>query len=252
MPTRIVREGLLTSEPINSLKLETELFYRRLMQVADDFGRYWANEVIIRANCYQLRLNQVTEADVKRMLTECVEAGLVAIYGGGKYLFIKKFGQQTRSKSKFPEPTENDLLIKCKSNDNQMLSLVGVEGVVVVVGEDVRKNRFDEIELRLGKLFNRPPSQAWSYAEQSNLAEISRREFVLDEMTLLEKFKATPDSFFPQSISKLLTNWNETLDRARNFQPNKPNASHRPTAPDRNAGTYNAAPLSDAAKSKVR
>jgi hypothetical protein len=44
-----------------------------------------------------------------------------------------------------------------------------------------------------------------------------------------------------------LTTWSVT-DR----QPKKQNANHRPTTPDRNAGTYNAAPLSEAAKSKVR
>ena len=39
-------------------------------------------------------------------------------------------------------------------------------------------------------------------------------------------------------------------DRQRNTKPTY--ANHRSTAPDRNAGTYNDKPLSDAAKSKVR
>jgi hypothetical protein len=53
-----------------------------------------------------------------------------------------------------------------------------------------------------------------------------------------------------------LIDWRRKLktwsDNDRKPKSNKPNASHRPTAPDRNSGTYNAAPLSDAAKAKIR
>lgn len=122
MPSRILREGILTSEPINSLSERAELFYRRLMSVADDYGRYFANPELLRAHCYPLRLHSVTDSHVKKMLAECIKAGLVRLYGGGKYLLIAKFGQQTRSKSRFPEPPEDELLIKCEANDKQLLS----------------------------------------------------------------------------------------------------------------------------------
>src|SRR5579872_2281795 len=104
MPTRIVREGILHSEAINSLPLLTELFYRRLMHVTDDYGRYWASPKIIHCNVYSLRINEVTEEHVKQMLSECKAAAVIMLYGGEKYLEIDKFGQQIRSKSKFPEP----------------------------------------------------------------------------------------------------------------------------------------------------
>jgi hypothetical protein len=121
MPTRIIREGILTSEKVNLLTERAELFYRKLMSVVDDYGRYFAHPSLIRAACYALRLKSVSEADVKRMISECETAGLLKIYGGGKHLFITNFKQQTRSPSKFPEPSENELLIKCKSNDEQPL-----------------------------------------------------------------------------------------------------------------------------------
>ena len=250
MPTRILREGLLTSEPINSLKPLTELFYRRLMQVADDYGRYWASETIIRVNCYQMRLYQVSDSDVKQMLSECEAAGLVLIYGGGKYLEIKKFCQQTRAKSKFPQPNTNELLIKCKADVKQTLITVGVGGVVGVEGEDVALKLFSTLESRLSKMFQRKDGQQWTYSEQTALSEISRRKSPLEELTELEQFKAKPDSFFPQSLSKLLSNWTETLDRARNFNPNN-HANHRNASPNRNAGTYNDAVSTDALKRKV-
>lgn len=135
MPTRIVREGILTSESVNQLSERAELFYRRLMSVADDYGRYFSHPSLLRAACYPLRLRQVSEADVKQMLNECISLALIIPFGG-KYIQIIKFGQQTRSKSKFPEPTEDELLIKCKSNVKQMCSLVGVGvGVEGVSGD---------------------------------------------------------------------------------------------------------------------
>lgn len=134
MPTRIVREGILTSASVNSLTERAELFYRRLMSVADDYGRYYAGLLHLRVNCYPTKPESVSEADVQQMLSECIAAKLITIYGGGKYLLIANFNQQTRTKSKFPEPTENELLISCKADDKQMLSLVGGGDVVVVEG----------------------------------------------------------------------------------------------------------------------
>ena len=39
MPNRMIREELLTCEKVNELSFGAEIFYRRLMSVADDFGR---------------------------------------------------------------------------------------------------------------------------------------------------------------------------------------------------------------------
>jgi len=136
MPTRILREGIITSEPINSLSDGAELFYRRLMSVADDYGRYYSHPSILRANCFPLKLDKVSEADVKQWLSECISKKVIFLYGDcGKFLLIPKFGQQTRSKSKFPEP-DKQTLIKCESVDNQMSSLVGVGDVSEVEGVD--------------------------------------------------------------------------------------------------------------------
>jgi hypothetical protein len=44
MPVRILREGILTSERVDTLSPAAEVFYRRLMSVVDDFGRFSAIE----------------------------------------------------------------------------------------------------------------------------------------------------------------------------------------------------------------
>lgn len=121
MPTRILREGIVTSERVNSLTFAAEIFYRRLMSIADDYGRYFAHPGILRAGCFPLLLSRVSEADVKQMLSECLAADLIVIYAE-KYLFIRNFRQQTRGKSKFPEPSDIALLSKCEATVKQMRS----------------------------------------------------------------------------------------------------------------------------------
>lgn len=122
MPTRIIREGIITSEAVNRLSHGAENFYRRLMSIADDYGRYFAHPALLRSACYPLQVDKVTDTFIVKGIKECVDEGLITIYFSGKYLQITKFGQQTRGKSKFPEPIEDELLSKCISTDNHSLT----------------------------------------------------------------------------------------------------------------------------------
>ncbi|MFA5089387.1 MAG: hypothetical protein WC552_10185 [Candidatus Omnitrophota bacterium] len=109
MPNRILREGILASERMARLSWAEEVFYRRLMSVVDDFGRYDGRPAIIRAACYPLALNKATEADIGKWILATVEAGLVSVYSvdGREYIQLLNFRQQTRAKrSKFPAPPE--------------------------------------------------------------------------------------------------------------------------------------------------
>jgi hypothetical protein len=116
MPTRIVREGINTSELINSLSDSAELFYRRLMSVADDYGRFWADPSILRGAVFPLKLHLWSKKRVNLALRECVSKQTVFVYGNGIYLAMPKFGQQVRSKSKFPEPPPELLQSGCTAN----------------------------------------------------------------------------------------------------------------------------------------
>lgn len=128
MPSRIIREGILTSERINSLSFPAEVFYRRLMSVVDDFGRFDARLSMLRASCYPLKVDVVREADISRWIAECEKAGVIALYAANRagvsrwiaacekagaavsgdekpYLLLVDFRQQVRAKdSKFPHP----------------------------------------------------------------------------------------------------------------------------------------------------
>jgi hypothetical protein len=108
VPNRILREGILTSPRIAKLGWAEEVFYRRLHSVVDDFGRYYADHGLLHAACYPRQLNKVTDADIGKWLTSCVNAGLVSVYpaeDGERYLELCDFGQQIRAKkSRFPQP----------------------------------------------------------------------------------------------------------------------------------------------------
>ena len=109
MPTRIIRDGILTSDRINMLSPLAELFYRRLMSVADDHGRFPGNPTQLRAFCYPMRVDSVKESDIKKYLIECAKAELIQLYSvaGKDYLQVLDFGQRINGKSKYPEAPGN-------------------------------------------------------------------------------------------------------------------------------------------------
>jgi hypothetical protein len=97
VPNRILREGILTSERIAKLAWPAEVFYRRLMSVVDDFGRYHAHPTLLRAACYPLQLEKVSDSDIGKWILATEEAGLVRVYpaeDGKRYLELMDFRQQ--------------------------------------------------------------------------------------------------------------------------------------------------------------
>ena len=110
MPNRIVREAILTSRHMAMLDdWAAEVFYRRLLSVVDDFGRFYADPGMLRAACYPRQLDKVSDADVTRWISECQKAGLVLVYVAAdedRYIEVLRFRQQARAKSsRFPDPT---------------------------------------------------------------------------------------------------------------------------------------------------
>lgn len=110
MPNRIVREGILTSERVAKLDWAAEVFYRRLLSVVDDFGRYYAATKLLRAACYPLQIDSVKDADIEKWAKACEAAQLVLRYcdaDGKQYVQVHDFRQQVRAKvSKFPSPDD--------------------------------------------------------------------------------------------------------------------------------------------------
>lgn len=141
MPNRIIREGILTSQRIAKLGWAEECFYRRLMSVVDDFGRYFADPCLLRAACYPRQLSKVSDADIEKWLQATEKAALVSVYpaqDGERYLEVLDFNQQVRAKaSKFPSP-DSSLRSTCVADAQQAQSNAHLDvSVSVDVSEGV-------------------------------------------------------------------------------------------------------------------
>ena len=117
MPNRLLRAEILDSDRVDALSAEAEVFYRRLMSVVDDFGRFHADWRVLRSNLFPLRAEQIAKEQIENWLRECTQIidgedePLVTLYQDGrkKLLELNNFGQRLRSKkSKFPAPPERE------------------------------------------------------------------------------------------------------------------------------------------------
>ena len=120
MPNRIIKESICTSDEIDTLSPEEEVFFYRLMVNCDDFGLLDARPKILVSKCYPLK-----SIDVKRivkMLASLLEVGLVNLYEveGRPYLAIAKWAEHQQIRAKRPKyPQQNEgIAISC----NHLLS----------------------------------------------------------------------------------------------------------------------------------
>jgi hypothetical protein len=106
----MLREGILSSLRISMLDAEQEVFYRRLMSVVDDYGRYYAHPELIQSACYPLAHRRASADDIALALEACEQASLLTLYSapdGKDYLVLRDFRQHVRARtSKFPDPPD--------------------------------------------------------------------------------------------------------------------------------------------------
>jgi len=115
MPNRILKESICTSEEIDKLTDQQEVFFYRLMVACDDFGLMDARPAILKARCYPLKA-----IDCKRIqmyLDALHDVGLIRLYvvDGKQYLHITNWEkhQTIRAKKpKYPYPQADDFICK--------------------------------------------------------------------------------------------------------------------------------------------
>ena len=121
MPNRIIKESICTSPNVDVLSRDAEVFFYRLIVQCDDYGRMDARRAILRARCYPLQIDRVSEAQIGAWLAELEAAGLVALYhvDASEYLHVQTWEkhQQVRAKrSRYPAPPTHD------SNGNHVIA----------------------------------------------------------------------------------------------------------------------------------
>jgi len=120
MPNRLLKEGIVDSDRINSLSAQAEVFFYRLLVVSDDFGCMDARTSILRARCFPLRDN-VSSDHINKWIAELLEQKLLISYTceGQPYVQILKWEQRVRSKGKYPQPTVE----QCQALVRQMTAI---------------------------------------------------------------------------------------------------------------------------------
>ncbi len=113
MPNRILKESICTSDNLNELTAQEEVFFYRLIVNCDDFGIADARPNLLRAKCFPLRTDTVKEKDIEKWLSALVKANLIFLYEaeGKQYLKMtswEKHQQIRAKKSKFPLPDSED------------------------------------------------------------------------------------------------------------------------------------------------
>lgn len=97
------------SETMNELSAEAEVFFTRLIMKADDYGSFYANPKLLKANLFPLR-DTLKDATVTKWINELTRAGLLFTYvhEGKSYIRIINFGQRLRNmRNTFPQPDIN-------------------------------------------------------------------------------------------------------------------------------------------------
>lgn len=145
----------MTSERIAALSWPAEVFYRRLMSVVDDYGRYFAKPMALRAACYPMQLDRVKDSEIEKWLAEANESALIKMYDvdGQTFLELLDFRQQVRAKkSKFPDPVNgSEHHLRADAKHKQVIVLDEskvVETLPLIDGSDfeVRENFIKELD----------------------------------------------------------------------------------------------------------
>jgi len=114
MPNRIIKESICTSEEIDNLTPEQEVFFYRLMVSVDDYGLLDARLKILASKCFPLK--SVDTKRIEAWLQALSDQSLIKRYevDGLPYLAITKWAahQQIRAKRpKYPFPESGSEII---------------------------------------------------------------------------------------------------------------------------------------------
>jgi len=96
----------------------------------------------------------------------------------------------------------------------------GGPGETIMKSEPPTNGQLDQRFIRdLLATYRRPAGARLTHLEESSVAEITRRPRYRDEWDMIITLKQKEPRYFPQSLSRLVSNWQETLDRASVWTP---------------------------------
>lgn len=218
MPNRYVREDAIESERVNKLSYMAEVFYRRLINRVDDFGRFTANRELLRAAIFPLKLQDVSSQDINSLILECEMAGLLSSWtqDDRQYLVMHTWEQGRAKHSKYPAPPQSIIdklsafVYRCSQGVTNVPDTDSDSDPDSITDTDT-----EVVKLEIGSWFKRRPETKWSSKEIKALKALMPVDE--DDMALLKARYAgpNPSKFRRQEILTLLNNWRGECDRQR-------------------------------------
>lgn len=116
MPNRIIKESINESRGLTDCAFVVQDFYKRLITYADDYGRFNADEEIMRARLYPREVDVVSVGDIQEWLIELAGIGKITFYTSTPrkeiYGCFPNWGQHQRlrdSKKRLPDPDDTEV-----------------------------------------------------------------------------------------------------------------------------------------------
>jgi len=111
MPNRLIHESSRQSETLAQLSDFGERLFWRLVTVADDYGRFNAAPMVVRAQCFAAMLDKVSNEQTAAGLAELAKIGAIQLYrvGGkqyGAFATWLTYQIQRAKKPKYPGPDD--------------------------------------------------------------------------------------------------------------------------------------------------
>jgi hypothetical protein len=126
VPNRIIKESICTSDNLNLLSPDEEVFFYRLLVNCDDFGRFDARPEILRARLYPLRADKEKLDTISKRLLALYLAGLITLYQNNNRSYLEfctweEHQHRRANNSKYPGPyDEGSTLLTVASKCEQI------------------------------------------------------------------------------------------------------------------------------------
>lgn len=199
-----------TSEAVDSLSPQAEVFFTRLIMKADDYGSFHASPKLIRAALFPLKDYDLSQ--IQGWLSECVKASLITSYeAAGKSLIrINNFNQRLQNKrGLFPAPGESPGVTGSDRKSPPELEVEDrIEVEIEVQSEIEIWPTFDQFWNLYDKKADKPKCEKkWNKLTQG------AREKIMFHVE--EYVKATPDKNYRKNPYTYLYNesWNDEIIR---------------------------------------
>ncbi len=89
-------------------------------------------------------------------------------------------------------------------------------------------DKVDLLKTWLCEVFQKTPGVIWPNNEEFLIVDLSRRPLLSDEISELQTYRVQNLRYFPRSSSRLLEQWDKTLDEARSWKETHADENPRP------------------------